>query len=249
MKIDSVLITGANRGLGLEFIKQFLTLSTPPKHIIAVCREPDKAADLQKLASGSKTVHLVKCEITDPNQHDKAVSDVRHIVGDAGLDLLINNAGIFDMKVGHVELYTKESLMQHMDVNLATPLLLIKAFLPLLKGAAEKGKTSGQISAAVVNISAILGCVHGAHLFPGAFPYHYTKAALNMATYLVAADLEPSGILVTAIHPGWVQTDMGGPHGALTPFDSISGCLKVITALGEEHRGKLFDWKGELIPY
>jgi len=249
MKIDSVLITGANRGLGLEFVKQLLSLPVPPKHILAVCRAPDKSPELQKFAKGNSSVHIIGCEITDPKQHDKAVADVHKIVGDAGLNILINNAGIFDQKLAHVEMYTRQNLMEHIDLNLVAPLLLTKAFLPLLKQAHEKDKASGKVTAAVVNISAILGCVHSADLFPGAYPYHYTKAALNMATYCMAKDLQPSGVLVTAIHPGWVQTDMGGPHGPLTPLESISGCLRMITELNEEHRGKLFDWKGELIPF
>ena len=75
------------------------------------------------------------------------------------------------------------------------------------------------------------------------------QAALNMATACLADDLQPSGILMMAFHPGWVQTDMGSSQAPLTPDQSISGCLKVIGSLEEKHRGKLYDWKGDEIPY
>lgn len=245
--IGSVLITGANRGLGIEFIKQFLKLSTPPKNIFAVCRSPGDASELQELARANSTVHLVQCEITEPDQHAKAVDEVRKVVGSSGLNLLINNAGIFDWSLSDLASHTKENMMKHLDVNLVAPVLLTKAFAPLLKEAAQ-GQTD-QISAAVVNISAVLGCVHSTSLFPGGYPYKYSKAALNMATHSLAEMLKPDGVLVMAIHPGWVRTDMGGPNGHLSVEESIEGCMKVISGLNESHRGKLFDWTGKLIEY
>jgi len=173
---------------------------------------------------------------------------LKKIVGGSGLSLLVNNAGIFDWKLSTLEQHTKENMMQHLDINLVTPVLLAKAFLPLLKEAGAKAK-SGDFAAAVVNISAILGVIREQKIFPGGFPYKYSKAALNMATDCLADELKTSGILVMAIHPGWVQTDMGSSHAPLTPEQSISGCIKVISSLGEKHRGKLFDWNGAEIPY
>jgi len=246
--IDSVLITGANRGLGLEFIKQFLKLSPPPKHIFAVCRAPDSSTDLKELAKAHPSVHLVQCEITEPDQHAKAVAEVKAVVGSAGLNVLINNAGIFDWTLSDLQSHTKENMMKHLDINLVAPVLLTKAFAPLLQEAGQKGPTD-PISSAVINISAILGCVHSTSLFPGGYPYKYSKAALNMATHCLAETLKPNGVLVMAIHPGWVRTDMGGPNGHLSVEESIGGCMKVISGLNESHRGKLFDWEGKVIEY
>jgi len=246
--IGSVLITGANRGLGLEFIRQFLKLDTPPQHIFAVCRSPDSAPELQQLAKSNSSVHLVQCEITEPDQHAEAVSQVQNIVGSAGLNVLINNAGIFDWSLSNLQSHTKENMMKHLDINLVAPVLLTKAFAPLLREAGQQGQ-SDQISAAVVNISAILGCVHSTSLFPGGYPYKYSKAALNMATHCLAETMKPDGVLVMAIHPGWVRTDMGGPNGHLSVEESIGGCMRVICGLNESHRGKLFDWNGKIIEY
>jgi len=249
MEINSVLITGANRGLGLEFVKQFLTLPKPPKYILAVCRVPSKAPELEKLAAENASVHIVAFEITDPKQYDKAVNEVHKIVGTTGLNVLINNAAIFDKTLKTLETLTKENLMEHFDINFVSPVLLIKAFLPLLKQGAEKAKSKGQLGSSVINISAILGCNQLEHAAPGSYPYKYTKAALNLATVCLDKELHPSGIVVIAIHPGHVSTDMGGPTGALTPYESVSGCMKVITGVKEEQRGQLFTWKGELVPY
>jgi len=246
--ISSVLITGANRGLGLEFVKQFLKLNTPPKHIFAVCRSPDSSKELQELAKANKSLHLVQCEITDPDQHPKAVAEVKALVGSSGLDVLINNAGKFDWSLSDLQSHTKENMMIHLDINLVAPVLLTKAFAPLLKESGQQGAAS-QISAAVINISAILGCIHSTSLFPGGYPYKYTKAALNMATHCLAEDLKPDGVLVMALHPGWVRTDMGGPNGHLSVEESVGGCMGVICGLEEGHRGKLFDWTGKIIEY
>jgi len=247
MLIKSVLITGANRGLGLEFVKHFLRLPTPPQHIIGVCRDAGTATELKTIAASNPSVHIVAFEVTDPKQYDRAVAEVQKLVGSAGLNLLINNAGIFDQSLSSLQSCTKENLLEHMDINFFSPVLLTKAFEPLLKAAATSA--GGQVSAAVVNITALLGCVHSEALHPGGYPYKYSKAALNMATHCIAGELKPSGVVVTAIHPGWVQTDMGGPHGHLTPEQSVSGCMKLITGLNESHGGKLFDWKGDIMPY
>jgi len=248
MVYNSILITGANRGLGLDFVRHCLKLSPPPKHIFAVCRAPDKADELKKLAAANPSVHLIGIEITDPTQHDKAVREVKKFVGSAGLNLLINNAGIFDWATNSLEKTTRESLMAHYELNLVAPVLLMKAFYPLLKEAAAQGK--GDIKASVVlNITAGLGSIVYADRVPGPYPYKYSKAALNMATYSLAKDMQPSGVFVTSLHPGHVRTDMGGPTGQLSPEESVSGCLNVITHLEEKHRGKMYSWNNEEMSY
>jgi len=245
----TVLITGANRGLGLEFVLQFLKLTPPARHIIAVCRAPDQATELKKIAASNPSVHLLGMEITEPAQHDKAVEAVKKIVGPSGLNILIHNAGIMDKSIVSLEQQTKENLMQHLDLNTVTPVLLTKAFLPLLKQAAGQSKPGDFTASSVIMISAILGSTQYASHFPGAYPYKYSKSALNMATYCLAEDLKKSNIFVMALHPGWVRTDLGGPAGELSVEESAGGCTRVIVSLEEKHRGKMFDWKGGELPY
>jgi len=249
MSNKTVLITGANRGMGLEFVKEFLKLSPLPKHIIGVCRSPDQATELKKLAASNPTVHILGLEITDPAQYDKAVAAVKKIVGACGLNILINNAGIMDKSLSSLEAHTKENMMQHLDINCVTPVLLTKAFLPLLQEGAATAKGNDVTASAVIMISALLGSTQYAHHFPGAYPYKYSKSALNMATFCLAEDLKPRKVFVMAIHPGWVRTDLGGPQGMLSVEESVSGCTRVILALEEKHRGKMYNWKNEELPY
>jgi len=244
MSNKSILITGANRGLGLGFVQEFLKLTPPPKSIIAVCRSPDQAPELKKLAASHKIVHILGLEVTDPNQYDKAVDEVKKIVGPTGLNILINNAGIMDKSLSSLAVQTKENIMKHLDINCVTPVLLTKAFLPLL----EQGSKGGD-SSAVIMISALLGSTQYANFFPGAYPYKYSKSALNMATYCMADELKSKGVMVMAIHPGHVRTDLGGPHGELSTEESVQGCTHVILSLEEKHRGKMFNWKNEELPY
>ena len=130
--MTSILITGANRGLGLEFVKQFLSSVPTPKHIIAICRQPDKADQLKAVANGSNgTVHVVKLDVKDYAQYDQVVKQVGDIVGEDGIDLLINNAGIA-IRTGLDDI-TPEKMIENFEVNSVTPLMFSKALLPLLK--------------------------------------------------------------------------------------------------------------------
>jgi len=248
--IESVLITGANRGLGLEFVRQFLLQSTPPKHIFAVCRSLDSAAELKELAETNSSVglHVIQCEITEPDEHAKLVLEVRKVVGSSGLGVLINNAGYFDKSISDLESHTRENMMKHLDVNLVTPVLITKAFAPLLQEAAQPGQDD-KISVSVININGSLGTFHSNSHFNGGYPYKYSKTALNMATHCLAETLKPKGVLMMGIHPGHVRTDMGGDNGELSVEESIEGCMKIIYELNESHRGKLFDWTGKCIGY
>lgn len=130
--MTSILITGANRGLGLEFVKQFLSSVPTPKHIIATCRQPDKADQLKTVANGSNgTVHVVKLDVKDYAQYDQVVKQVGDIVGEDGIDLLINNAGIA-IRAGLDDI-TPEKMIENFEINSVTPLIFTKALLPLLK--------------------------------------------------------------------------------------------------------------------
>jgi len=239
---STVCITGANRGLGLEFVRQMLSLSSPPKHIFALCRDPDKSEALTALAKEhSARVHVLKLDITDVTQYDDVVRQVREVVGSEGLNLLINNAGIFNKDMQGIESQTKEELMRHFEVNTVSPILVTQAFLPLLKEAAKGPQQEGiAVNSAIVFISSKLGCFFPN--IPKNNPYRYSKAALNMAVHCLAKELESQGVLVTAVHPGWVKTDMGGHDADHETQSSVSDCLKVILGMGERNRGKLYQY-------
>jgi NAD(P)-dependent dehydrogenase (short-subunit alcohol dehydrogenase family) len=159
------------------------------------------------------------------------------------LNLLFNNAGVMNKSIESIVDFTKEDMMHHFEVNTVSPVLLTQAFLPLLKQAAAASPGGPVTKSAVVFVSSLLGCFFPN--IPKYFVYRYSKAALNMATHCLAMELKPEGVLVMAVHPGHVKTDMGGPNGAIEKEASASGLINVITGLEEKHRGKLYQWDGK----
>ncbi|TRY87996.1 hypothetical protein DNTS_007023 [Danionella cerebrum] len=234
----SVLITGASRGLGLQMVKQLLATPDRPQKIIATARNPDAAEDLQELAKSHTGFHVVALDVTSDSSLDAATQAVESILGADGLNCLINNAAI--NITADVNAITREIMMKTYESNTVAPLFVTKGFLPLLKKAAAAGSGMGIQRAAVVNVSSVLGSVQlnwGEAAFFKSYGYRASKSALNMVTRCLAVDLEADGILCVALHPGWVRTDMGGPEAPLSPEDSISAVLSVISGLKEEHHG------------
>jgi len=242
---SSICITGASRGLGLEFVKQFLELPQPPRHIFALCRNPEAASELRVLASSHPGVlNVFQLDISDVSQYDGVVQRVSDVVGDAGLNLLINNAGMYNKGIESIKDMTKDELMRHFEVNTVSPILVTKTFLPLLrKAAAQTDESAGAKKAAVAFVSSILGCF--SPNIPKNNIYRYTKAALNMVIHGLDIELQPEGISVIGLHPGWVKTDMGGSDGPLEKDFSVRGLKKVLLELGEHNRGKLYQYDGK----
>jgi len=250
----TILVTGANRGLGLEFVKQILQMKTSPAVLIAGCRDPNSAEDLQALAKSNSSLKVIKLDIEKDDDIISAFNETKTILGDRGLNLLINNAGLNTKNVGSdLRQSSRDNLQQHFNVNVSGPIIMVQRFLPLLEQAAGL-QSSSPLScskAAVVNISSIMASQELA-LQDGkgtSFQYKCSKSAVTMATILMSRELGPIGIAAFSLHPGWVQTDMGGAQAPLTPEQSIAGCLKVIAAHGEANNGKLMDYKGDILPF
>ncbi|XP_037040633.1 C-factor-like isoform X2 [Bradysia coprophila] len=245
MNYSTVLITGANRGIGLELVKQMASLSDPPTHIFATSRHPDKATILNELASKSSNIHVIECDVKNEESVAQLVSQVACHVGSNGLSLLINNAAIaFKHSLSTVNVH---DLMDNYHVNAVAPLMITKQMLPLLKLSAENGRKT-----LVVNISSTLGSIAKYRkICVGDYQYTYraSKAALNMITRCLWVELKESKISVVAICPGWVQTDMGAPDADLTPTESVAGLLSTINHLNEEDGGKFFTFDGKPNPW
>ncbi|XP_051979147.1 C-factor-like [Xyrauchen texanus] len=142
--------------------------------------------------------------------------------------------------------------MKSFESNTVAPLFVTKAFLPLLRRAAAQGSGMGIHRSAVVNVSSILGSVQlnwGEGASFKSYAYRASKSALNMVTRCLATDLEAEGILCVALHPGWVRTDMGGPMAPLSPEESISSVLSVISGLKEKDHGGYVDYTGSNLPW
>ncbi|XP_064579226.1 C-signal-like [Zonotrichia leucophrys gambelii] len=254
--VSSVLVTGANRGLGLGFVQHFLRMPKPPQWIFATCRDPkgQRAQDLQNLASKHPNLVIIALEIGDPASIKAAAAKVEERLGGSGLNLLINNAGMVRPKM--LEAETLEDMTETYTTNTAGPLLMGQAFLPLLKKAAQGSPGSGLScnKAAIVNISSIGGSIASAFGWElmQVTSYRCSKAALNMLSKCQSLAYKEHGILCVALHPGWVQTDLGSAAGHAPPVtvdDSVQGMLKVLSSLSEKDTATFLDWEGNVIPW
>ena len=229
------LVTGANRGLGLELVRQLLAAGS---HVVAACRHPGKATALNTLAGEYPgRLHVLPLDVAEPKTHAELARELPLVLGDEGrLDLLVNNAGVLHSgeRFGHL---TATNLDDSFRTNAAGPLLLTQALAPLLADGAK-----------VVNLSSQLGSIASTTRF-GTPSYNISKAALNMATALMARALADRGIAVIALSPGWVRTDMGGADAELEPAQAMAGLLRVAQSLGPDDSGRFVDWQGDAVPW
>lgn len=232
--MQRVLVTGANRGLGLEFVRQLLTRGD---RVIAACRHPGRATELTAQAAAHPGhLHVLPLDLAKPVSITELAREAAMVFD--GLDLLLNNAGhmVSGERLGQL---TQENLEACFRSNAAGPLLLAQALAPLL----AKGRRPR-----IANLSSILGSLGSTHELRSP-SYSISKAALNMATMQLVHALAPEGITVVALHPGWVRTDMGGKLAPLTPAASVAGLLQVIDGLTPEQTGAFRDWQGTALPW
>ncbi|XP_008552516.1 C-factor [Microplitis demolitor] len=243
----SILITGCNRGLGLGLVQHLTQLPNPPEKIFATCRDINKADKLREIAERSNNVHIIKADLKDLKDYDRIVNEVSSHVGDAGLNVLFNNAAIMTQST-KLEGVKAEDLTEVYFVNTVVPIMLTKAFLPLLKKAATGKQGMGVDRAAVINMTSLMGSIadNGSG---GAYPYRCSKAALNAATKSMSVDLKDDGILVACMHPGWVKTDMGGSNAPMDIDSSVQNMVKTVLGLSEKDNGTFIRNDGTILPW
>uniref|UniRef100_U3JXK1 C-factor n=1 Tax=Ficedula albicollis TaxID=59894 RepID=U3JXK1_FICAL len=246
----SVLVTGSSRGIGLELVRRLAASPRPPQHVFATCRHPQGPGGkaLQELAAQHSSIKLVQLDTVNLPSIQGAVRAVGYHLKDQGLNLLINNAGISS----HATLHSLDS-QEMLDVFATNVVGPLQEFLPLLEQAAKgTGKEGLSCSrAGVINISTKLGSIGLCLRVPEApmDPYRASKAAQNMVTRCLAAELQDKGILCCAIHPGWVKTDMGTEQALLTVEHSVRGILTVLASLSQDSSGAFLDWEGNSLPW
>lgn len=224
------VITGANRGIGLELARQLLARGD---QVHAAVREPERAGDLRALGEGER-LRVHRLDLLEP----ASVAELAAALGGAPVDLLVNNAGVYGGSRQHLPDIDFEDAVRTFRVNALGPLRVTLALLPNLKAA--RGK--------VIHVTSGMGSI--ADNKSGAFyAYRMSKAALNMMSRSLAVDLRGAGVASAVINPGWVQTDMGGPS-APTPVDeSVRGMLREIDGFALEDTGAFLDWKGRPYPW
>jgi NAD(P)-dependent dehydrogenase (short-subunit alcohol dehydrogenase family) len=226
------LVTGANRGIGLAFVRHLLARGD---RVVATCRLPGKATSLNTLAGEYPgRLHVLPLDVADARSRAELARELPLVC--ERIDLLINNAGVLHsgerfgtLSAAHLE--------DSFRTNTSGPLLLTEALAPTLSD-----------GGCVANVSSQLGSIANTTRF-GTPSYNISKAAQNMATVLLAHALRERGIKVVALHPGWVQTDMGGDGAQITTDDSVAGLLRVIDGLSLADSGRFLDWRGETLPW
>lgn len=234
---STALVTGANRGLGLEWIRQ---LAEDVDRLFAPCRRPDEARALRDLAdTHPETIDVFALDVADSTEISAAANRVDQAVG--SLDLLVNNAGTngegSDDRFGTVD---PDTMMNVLRVNTVGPHLMTQAFADLLRANTDE--------ATVVNVTSQLGSI--ARTSGGGWhSYKASKAALNMCTRLQAGAFKGESVTVVAMHPGWVRTDMGGSNARLAPEESVRGMIDVVANLTSEDAGRFLTYEGHEVPW
>lgn len=226
-----VLVTGANRGLGLEFVRQLLERGD---QVFATCRNPDDAEALQALQQ--QGLHIIALDVSNPTSIDASYEAVRQQTDT--LDVLINNAGISPGGESFGELEF-DTMMATFATNAVGPMLMMERYIDLLR-AGDNPK--------IINLTTGISSLTNSDQ-QGLYTYRASKTALNMYTRVFRHDAAAMGIVVIVMDPGWVKTDMGGPNAWITPEESISGMLKVIDSLTMEQSGRFWHYSGSEIPW
>ena len=230
-----VVVTGTNRGIGLELVRQLIArgdeVDAVARKAEVIYEDPASAGEL--IPAGH--IRLWRCDVTD----DAAVRTFATELGDAMIDMVINNAGVYGgAHQSNHDLDFAEALDTY-NVNALGPLRISTALLPhVRRGRVKK----------LVHITSGLGSIAD-NRSGGFYGYRMAKTALTMMSKNLAVELRSEGIASYVINPGWVQTDMGGKNAAITPAESVTGILRTIEAATLEQSGEFLDWKGGRYPY
>ena len=232
--METVLITGGNRGIGLEFSRQ---LAEDGWFVLACSRDLEKSDALNKLAAEyPERITLYALDVTDHRQIEK----LSQILANKPIDLLINNAGVFpdinDRSFGQTDY---DSWAHAFLVNTMAPLKMAEEFIAQITQSSRK---------TIVTITSKMGSVAD-NGRGGSYIYRSSKSAVNMVIKSIAIDLESNDIISVLLHPGWVRTDMGGPSGLISVEQSVSGMLSVIREVTSADSGKFIAYDGQIIPW
>jgi NAD(P)-dependent dehydrogenase (short-subunit alcohol dehydrogenase family) len=231
--MPSALITGANRGLGLEFVRQYLADGW---RVVATCRNPAGADKLKSLAkSAGDKLTIVELDVTKL----ETVRNAATHLGGIAIDILINCAGITGPSGQRAGAVNYDSWPDVLDVNTMGPLRVLEAFIEPLARSERK---------LVVSITSGMGSLAD-NTSGGSIAYRSSKAALNMVMRSAAIDLKSRGISCVVVNPGWVETDMGGPNAPLSPQESVSALRRLIARLGAKDSGKFYHYDGSEYPW
>ncbi len=226
--MTTVLVTGANRGIGLEFTRQYLARGDK---VLAACRRPEQADELRAL-SASGDLEILALDLNDQASMEAFVTEL----SGRAIDVLINNAGVYGPRHGFGAVQAQD-WMAVLHVNSVAPLLLTQLLIDNLR--------AGELKK-LVYITSKMGSIDD-NQGGGSYVYRSSKAALNAVVKSIAIDLAPEGFSAAVLHPGWVQTDMGGPNALIDTHTSVTGMIAAIDGLDRSCSGGFFNYDGKTI--
>lgn len=229
--MSTVLITGANRGIGLELARQWAEKGA---EVFACCRRPDTATALQALA---KTHPNLSCHALDVSQFSQ-IEALAQTLANKPIDILLNNAGVYGGKqaLGEIDY---ESWKETFTINTLAPIKMAESFLQHVTQSQKK---------MIATISTQMASIAQNNAGNG-YIYRSTKAALNMALKSLSVDVKKQNVTVLMLHPGWVKTDMGGAQAPLLAKDSAAGLIQVIEKTTINDTGRFLTYEGQELPW
>ena len=231
--METVLITGANSGIGLEFVRQYAEAGA---QVIACARDPGGARDLNALAVRQPDrIEVVSLDVADPAK----IEALGALFKERPLDVLISNAGVGGGARKDPDRMDYTAWEHAFAVNTMATMRLTETLLPALRRS-----PAPRIIAISSKLASISDNTSGGRMI-----YRSTKTALNQVMKCLAEDLNPLGIIAVPMHPGWVRTNMGGPNATLTPEKSIASLRRVIAGLTLADSGHFLNWDGEELPW
>jgi NAD(P)-dependent dehydrogenase (short-subunit alcohol dehydrogenase family) len=228
----TVVITGANRGIGFEFVRQ---CHAAGDRVVATYRSAERSEELLQLCKNNGSIDVQQLEVSDP----RSVSEFGRWVlkQRVTINLLINNAGMGGGWQAGITDIDSQRMLHVIDVNAVGPLRVTQALLPAM----DAGST-------VVHISSLMGSIED-NESGNAMAYRASKTALNSVMKTMALEFEKTGMSTICFHPGWVRTELGGDDAPLMPEDSVAGMLKVISELTAEDNGSFLQYDGARLPW
>ncbi len=232
MTDSTILITGANRGIGLALTEQF---AADGWQVLACCRNPAAAEQLQALSDQNRSVEIHGLDVTDYHQ----MSVLAGQLANRPIDILLSNAGIYGSKgVGFGKVDAQE-WRRVLEVNTIAPMMLAQAFVEQV--AASRQKVVAVISSKVGSIAD--------NSSGGSYVYRSSKTGVNQVVKCLSIDLAGRDISVLSLHPGWVKTDMGGPNAEIGTDESVSGLKAILMSAGLAQSGQFIEYDGNSIPW
>ncbi|MEO0393254.1 MAG: SDR family oxidoreductase [Pseudomonadota bacterium] len=226
--MPTVMITGAKRGIGRGLVDQFVQAGWD---VIASGRDAT-ATDLARLGNQVTALDL---DVTD----DRSIAQAVATLNGRPLDLLVNNAGVNNIALNGFDALTRDAWLEELSVNTVAPFMVTRAFLPNLKAGERQH---------LAVVSSKMGSIED-NTSGGKYMYRSSKTALNMVLKSLSWDLREAGFTCVTLHPGWVQTDMGGPSAPTTVAESTRGLFAILDGLKPEHNGRFFNFDGTELPW